>query len=144
MRPYWGVDYRSKDSWPRQYLEENGEPYALEVQSLGKHHGTLCIGVWVGPRASHRDVQKWKFLTSSGVKLRILGRPTCSRSLYRLRYRSFLWTVIRLLNRSYCCLSEASCRHGRKLLPSVIADVMTLILFLCDSVVKTWIALPTL
>jgi hypothetical protein len=40
--------------------------------------GTHWIGGFVGPRASLDDVEKWKFLTLSGLELRPLGRPTRS------------------------------------------------------------------
>jgi hypothetical protein len=47
--------------------------------------GTYCIGGWVDPRAGLDDVEKRKFLTLPGLKLRPLGRPACSPSLYRIR-----------------------------------------------------------
>jgi hypothetical protein len=40
---------------------------------------------WVDPSASLGDVEKRKFLTLPGLKLRPLGRPACIQSLYRLR-----------------------------------------------------------
>jgi hypothetical protein len=43
---------------------------------------------WVDPRASLDDVEKRKFLTLLGLKLRPLGRPARSQSLYRLSYPS--------------------------------------------------------
>jgi hypothetical protein len=48
--------------------------------------GTLRIGDLVDPRADLDDVQKRKFLTLPGLKLRPLGRRVHSQSLYRLRY----------------------------------------------------------
>jgi hypothetical protein len=33
------------------------------------------------------DMEKEKFLTPPGLELRFIGRPACSQSLYRLRYR---------------------------------------------------------
>jgi hypothetical protein len=48
--------------------------------------GTHSIGSWVDPRASLDDVVKRKFLTLPGLKLRPLGRPAHSQSLYQLRY----------------------------------------------------------
>jgi hypothetical protein len=48
--------------------------------------GTHWIGGWVGPRAGLDDMEKGKFLTLPGLKLRPLGRQARSRSLYRLRY----------------------------------------------------------
>jgi hypothetical protein len=48
--------------------------------------GTHWIGGWVGPRAGLKDVEKRKFLTLPGLKLRALGRPACRQSLYRQRY----------------------------------------------------------
>jgi hypothetical protein len=40
----------------------------------------------VDPRASLHDVEKRKLLTLSGLKLRVLGHPAHSQSLYQLRY----------------------------------------------------------
>jgi hypothetical protein len=47
--------------------------------------GTHCIGGWVDPRAGLDDVEKILDPTA-GLKLRPLGCPTRSQSLYRLRY----------------------------------------------------------
>jgi hypothetical protein len=47
---------------------------------------THCIGGWVDPRASLDDVENRKFLILQGLKLRPLGSPAHSQSLYRLRY----------------------------------------------------------
>jgi hypothetical protein len=41
---------------------------------------------WVGPRAGLDDVEKRKILLQTGLKLRPLGRPARSQSLYRLSY----------------------------------------------------------
>jgi hypothetical protein len=41
----------------------------------------------VDPRAGLDDVEKRKFFTLQGLELRLLGRPTRSQSVYRLRYR---------------------------------------------------------
>jgi hypothetical protein len=49
-------------------------------------HGTHWIGVWVDLRAGVDNVEKWQFLSLSGLELRHLGRPARSQSLYRLRY----------------------------------------------------------
>jgi hypothetical protein len=48
--------------------------------------GTHWIGGWVNPRDGLDDLEKRKFLTLPGLKLRPLGRPARSHSLYRLRY----------------------------------------------------------
>jgi hypothetical protein len=48
--------------------------------------GTHWIEGWVDPRAGLEDVEKRKFLTLPGRELRLLCRPVCSQSLYRLRY----------------------------------------------------------
>jgi hypothetical protein len=50
----------------------------------------------VGPRAGLDDVKKRKFLTLIGFKLRPLGRPARSPSLYRLRYPGFLSSWIKV------------------------------------------------
>jgi hypothetical protein len=47
---------------------------------------TCWIG-WAGPRAGVDDMERWKFLTLLGPKLRPFGRLARSHSLYRLRYR---------------------------------------------------------
>jgi hypothetical protein len=53
----------------------------------GKEHA-VPIGKKVGytPRAGLADIEKWKFLTLSGLELRPLGRPARSQSPYRLHY----------------------------------------------------------
>jgi hypothetical protein len=50
--------------------------------------GIHWIGGWVGSRAGLNDVEKRKFLTPLGLKLRLLSRPARSQSLYRVRYPS--------------------------------------------------------
>jgi hypothetical protein len=69
---------------------------------------TQCIGGWVGPRAGLDYVEKRKFLTLPGLKLRPLGRPTRSQSLYRLRYLGSL-SVLRC---PYTCESGSRVRLG--------------------------------
>jgi hypothetical protein len=44
--------------------------------------GTHWIRGWVGPSASLDNMEKRKFLTLPGLKLRPLGRPALSQSLY--------------------------------------------------------------
>jgi hypothetical protein len=57
--------------------------------------GPHWIGGWVDPRVGLDDMEKWKFLTLSGLELRPLGRPASSQSLYRLRYGGSLRKVRR-------------------------------------------------
>jgi hypothetical protein len=52
----------------------------------GRAPGTHWIGSWVDPRAGLDDLEKRKLLTLPGFKLRPLGRPSHSQSLYRLQY----------------------------------------------------------
>jgi hypothetical protein len=40
----------------------------------------------VDPRAGLHDLEKRKFLTLSGLEVRLIGRPARNQSLYRLRY----------------------------------------------------------
>jgi hypothetical protein len=47
--------------------------------------GTHWIGGWVNPRAGLDYVEKRKFLALPGLKLRPLGCPAHSQSLYLLR-----------------------------------------------------------
>jgi hypothetical protein len=59
----------------------------------------------VGPRAGLDDVEKEKFFTLPGLKLRTLGRPARSHSLYRLSYSGFniditankLWVAVHVI-----------------------------------------------
>jgi hypothetical protein len=45
-------------------------------------------------RASLDDVKNRKFLTLPGLELRLLGRPACSQSLYRLSYPGSLIQLV--------------------------------------------------
>jgi hypothetical protein len=71
--------YRSNFLDLGHYLEVSGQFHAPAA-------GTHWIGGWVNPRAGLDDSEKRKFLTLSGLELRIHGRPALSQSLYRLRY----------------------------------------------------------
>jgi hypothetical protein len=53
---------------------------------------THWIGGWVDLRAGLDYVEKRKFLTLSGLELRLLGRPARSQSLYRLHYPRLIIT----------------------------------------------------
>jgi hypothetical protein len=55
--------------------------------------GTHWIGGWVGPRTSLDDAEKRKFMTLSGLELRVLGRLARSQSLYRLLQQQRIWTA---------------------------------------------------
>jgi hypothetical protein len=59
---------------------------ARPLYPRGKSPDTHWIGGWVDPRASLDDVEKRKFLTLPGLKLRPLSCPARSQSLYRLHY----------------------------------------------------------
>jgi hypothetical protein len=50
----------------------------------GRSPGTHWIGGWVGFRDGLDDVEKRRFLTLPGIKLRPLGRPARIQSLYTL------------------------------------------------------------
>jgi hypothetical protein len=65
----WVVNFTSRLLYPRQ-----------------RAPGTHCMGERVNPRAGLDDMEKWIFLTLSGLELRPLGRPARGQSLYRLRY----------------------------------------------------------
>jgi hypothetical protein len=56
--------------------------FTLGERALASH----WLGGWVGPRAGVDSVEKVKFLTLPGLKLRPLGSPVRSQALYRLRY----------------------------------------------------------
>jgi hypothetical protein len=58
----------------------------LPLYLRGKSPFIHWIVGWVGPRFRLDDVEKRKFVTLPGLKLRPLGRPARSQSLYRLRY----------------------------------------------------------
>jgi hypothetical protein len=51
-----------------------------------KAPGNHRIGGWVCPRTGLDNMEKRKVLSLQGLKLRPLGRPARSQSLYRLRY----------------------------------------------------------
>jgi hypothetical protein len=55
----------------------------LPLYPRGKSPGTHWVGGWVDPRAGLNEVEKRKFLTPPGLKLRPLGRPAHSQLLYR-------------------------------------------------------------
>jgi hypothetical protein len=56
---------------------------------------THWVGGWVGPRVGLDEMEKWKFLSLSGLELRPLGHPACSRSLNQLHYPgSIIFTYI--------------------------------------------------
>jgi hypothetical protein len=78
----------------------NSQLHAPAVLLLDKKpppHGTHWIGGRVDTRAGLDDVENRKFLNLPGLKLRPLGRPARSQSLYRLRYPgsfgSFKWIL---------------------------------------------------
>jgi hypothetical protein len=73
----------------------------------------------VGPRAGLDDLEKRKFLTLPGLKLRFLGRPARSQSLYRLAYPGSLVVLHTDINiKSKHCVSGNHvawlfpCHHG--------------------------------
>jgi hypothetical protein len=77
---------RSTFSWPRHELEVSGQLHAPAALTPGKSPGTHWIGGWVDHRAGLDNSENRKFLTLPALELRPLSRPTCSQSLYRLRY----------------------------------------------------------
>jgi hypothetical protein len=69
----------------------------------------------VGLRAGPDDVEKKKFLTLPGLKLRPLGRPARSQSLYRLSYLGsyeMLVLVLITLHIGVGCAEVASTFQG--------------------------------
>jgi hypothetical protein len=56
----------------------SGQLHAMAYLPPGRDLRTQWIGGWVGPRAGLNDVEKRKFLTLPGLKLRSLGRPARS------------------------------------------------------------------
>jgi hypothetical protein len=56
--------------------------------------GAHWIGGWMDPRAGLDNVEKRKLLNLPGLKLRPLGRPARSQSLYRLHYPTLLKIII--------------------------------------------------
>jgi hypothetical protein len=84
--------YRPTFSWPRYYLDVNGQLHALVPLTPG---GTHCVGSWVDHRTFLDDIEKRKLLTLPGLELRLLGHPARSQSLYRLRYPNFLIFILK-------------------------------------------------
>jgi hypothetical protein len=81
MKTYWVsgcIDPHFLDLGPGRFTPRERAP------------GTHWIGGWVDPRASLDDVENRDFLTLPGFEL---GRPACSRSLYRLRYSGFRYRL---------------------------------------------------
>jgi hypothetical protein len=76
----------------------------------GRSPGSHWIGGWVRPRASLDDLNKRKFLSLPGLKLRPLGKPVRSQSLCRLSYPGCLG---RRKSKPKCYLNN---RLGLKLL----------------------------
>jgi hypothetical protein len=54
---------------------------------------TRWIGGWVDSRATMDNVKKRKLLTLPGIKIRPLGRPDRSQSIYQLRYPGSCCTI---------------------------------------------------
>jgi hypothetical protein len=63
----------------------------LSLYPRGKSPVTRWIGGWADHLAALDDMEKRKFLTIPVLELRPHGRPACSQSLYRLRYRAKRW-----------------------------------------------------
>jgi hypothetical protein len=71
----------------------SGQFHAPAVLCPGERaSGTNWIGGWVAPRAG-LDVEKRNIFTLSGLKLRTLGRPARSQSLYRLYVFRMVLTI---------------------------------------------------
>jgi hypothetical protein len=89
MKAYGGVDVYShifltlalaEGEWPSSHPGH----FTSGERAPGIH----WIGGWVDPRAGLDDVKKRKFSNLTGLKLRPLGNPARSQSIYRLRYPS--------------------------------------------------------
>jgi hypothetical protein len=84
-------------------------PWALYFWE--RAHGTLWIGVWVGPRTGLDDRENRNLLTVPGIELRLLDRPTSGQSQCRLRYRGSVAYVMTVHN-SYHEVMESSKARG--------------------------------
>jgi hypothetical protein len=79
MKAYGGVDV-----WIRIFLTSvlvGGEWSALRPGRFTPEEETLGVhwkGSWVGLRAGLNGREKWKFLPTSGLEFRPLGRPARS------------------------------------------------------------------
>jgi hypothetical protein len=66
--------YRFMFSWPRHQLELSGQLHTSAAFTLGERApGTDWIGCWVDPRTGLDYTKKWKFLTLSGLELRLFS-----------------------------------------------------------------------
>jgi hypothetical protein len=88
-----------------------GALFAAKITQCPCHftHGeraprTHWLGGWVDPRAGLDDVKKRKFLILLRLKLRPLGRPARSQSLYRLRYPGSTTQCKEYAKRNISCL----------------------------------------
>jgi hypothetical protein len=78
MKAYGGVDI-----WIHIFLTSALVGEEWSASRPGRFTpGTHCTGGCVSPRAGLDDVEKRKFLTPPGLKLRPLDRPARSQSLY--------------------------------------------------------------
>jgi hypothetical protein len=68
----------------------------------------------MGPRAGLDDIEEWKRLPPPALKLRPLGRPVRSQSLYRLRYPGYSYvlyiTIVLKCEFCSCYLTQAQWR----------------------------------
>jgi hypothetical protein len=62
--------------------------------------GTHLIGCWVSPRTSVDDVERRKILSLPRLKLRPLGRPARSQSLFRLPHCT--WMISKWIGHVAC------------------------------------------
>jgi hypothetical protein len=70
----------------------------------------------MGPRASLNDMEKRQFLTLPGLKLRPLGRPASSQSLYRLSYPGSSFCGSRFINDNLVniCMRGSNCLWSKR------------------------------
>jgi hypothetical protein len=80
MKTYGGVDVQIHVSFTSAL---DGDQWSVSRPSLFTP-GIHWIGNWVGPTTGVNNAKRRKIFPLPGLKLRLLGRPVCSRSLYRL------------------------------------------------------------
>jgi hypothetical protein len=78
-------------SWLRHYLEMLSASRPCRFVQRIKASDTHWRGGWVDPRAGLDHIEERKLLTLPGFELRLLSRPACRQSLYRLRYCGYAW-----------------------------------------------------
>jgi hypothetical protein len=98
--------YRSIFSRPRHWLQVSGQLHTQATLPPGRSSLCPLDRRFDGPQSGLDDVEKRKFLTLPGLKLRPLGRPARSQSLYRLSYPGSYLTIRSIPTSLFCSVAD--------------------------------------